>query len=175
MDSPEQLAHRARRAYELGRLRMVARGLSPLVPILLVAIALGRGSPSLLLAIPLAALCGALLHHGRGLQHAVRPGLIAGTIPMAAAMSTMLCLDGSRGCAHWCALTCTASGLIVGAWLGTSIARHRTALGLAAVAIASLTAAIGCLPIGLGTLLGALAGLVTGLAPAWVLRRGPEG
>ena len=176
MESPDQLAAKARRTYELGRIRMVAKGLLPLVPVLVIAAALGRGSASLLLAVPLAVLCAGLLYYGRGLQHAVRPGLIAGAIPMIAAMSTMMCAAGSRECAHWCVLTCAGSGLIVGAWLGIAVlARRRSAIGVAAVIVATLTAAMGCLPIGLGTLLGALAGLATGLAPAWVLRRSTDG
>lgn len=176
MESPDRLATKARRAYEMGRIRVVALALLQVVPVVVIAAALGRGSASLLLAVPLALLCAGLLYYGRGLQHAVRPGLIAGAIPMIAAMSTMMCANGSRECAHWCVLTCAGSGLIVGAWLGIAVlARRRSGVGLAAVVVAALTAAMGCLPIGLGTLVGVLAGLATGLAPAWVLRRSTDG
>lgn len=171
MDSPEQLARRARRSYELGRLRLAITAMLPLVPLLALLYAWGHRPTVLVLGLPLLAVCIGLWVYGKGLQHAVRPGLLGGALPIAAAVVSTQCSGGSASCAHWCFISCASAGVVVGAWLSVAIFRRYPArVGIAAVAIAALTSALGCMPIGLGTLLGAIAGLVAGLAPGLLVR-----
>ncbi len=171
MDSPEQLARRARRSYEMGRLRLGLVAMLPLVPLLGLLYVVGHRPTVLALGIPLLMLCVALWVRGRGLQHAVRPGLLGGALPIAAAVVTMQCSTESAACAHWCFVSCASAGIVVGGWLSAAVVRrYPPKVGIAAVIIAAFTSALGCLPIGLGTLLGAVVGLVAGLAPGLLVR-----
>ena len=171
MDTPEQLAHRARRSYETGRVRQAFAAVLPLVPLLGLLYAVGHRPTVLVLGVPLIALCVGLWVRGRGLQHAVRPGLLGGALPIAAAVVTIQCASESAACGHWCFVSCASAGIVVGAWLSVAVVRRFPAkVSVAAVTIAATTSALGCLPIGLGTLLGAVAGLLAGLAPGLLVR-----
>ncbi|MCH9682783.1 MAG: hypothetical protein K0V04_15210 [Deltaproteobacteria bacterium] len=176
MESPEPeigaLAVRARRAYERGRLARAALGVVPLLPIMAIAALFGDGLMVLWLSGPLVVLSLGCLFIGRGLERAVRPGWSAGFVPLFVALATLQrfgCASG--GCAELCAPLCAGAGMLVGAWLGTTMqARERLGVAAASLLIAGLTASLGCAAIGASTLVGAVVGLSLGLVPVWVVR-----
>ncbi|MEM6988963.1 MAG: hypothetical protein AAF721_00655 [Myxococcota bacterium] len=60
----------------------------------------------------------------------------------------------------------------MGAWLGmTLLRRERPAIAFASLVVAGLTASMGCAPLGLLTVAGAIAGLAVGLVPTVALHR----
>ncbi len=173
---PHELQARARRAYELGRWRQAALGVLPLVPIVALAVVLGDHAITAWIAVILVVACLACGVIGRGLERAVRPGWLAGLGPMLAALGTSLrlgCTDET--CAAVCVPLCATIGLIVGAWLGATIHAHeRPRIAAASLGIAILTASLGCATVGLGTLVGAGAGLCVGLIPIFAYRHASE-
>ena len=175
MDSLE-LQRRARRAYELGRLRRAAWAWLPVSPVLVVAALMGHPSTVVSIAVPLVLICVACSYRGRGLERAITPGAVAGLLPAVVAMGTMRhfgCVSAS--CVELCAPLCAATGLVVGAWLGAkTAARESASVTVASLAIAGLTASLGCAPMGVGTLLGAVVGMAVGLVPIWVVRHAAE-
>ena len=73
-----ELRRRARRAYELGRLRRSLRAAWPVVPLgALAAITCGPFQPTLLACAVLAATVVAFAHVGRAWGRAIGPGLLA--------------------------------------------------------------------------------------------------
>jgi hypothetical protein len=135
------------------------------------AAALGVAPLHLLPALPLAFAVAACLYVGRGYDRAVSLGLRAGVVPMLAALVSWGGLGCEGPCQPWCLPLCAGTGLAVGAWLGSTMPRReRPGIVLATLTIAGLTAALGCLPLGVGTLGGALVGLALGVAPTWALR-----
>ncbi len=175
MESHE-LAARARRAYEGGRVRLALRGIVPVIPIVGLAVALGDPSTTGWLAAALVVACLACLVIGRGLQRAVRPGWTAGLVPMLVALATIQRFGcASRSCAEVCMPLCATAGVLVGIWLGVTMRAHeRPGIAATALGIAALTAAMGCTSIGLGTFLGSALGLCVGLVPVWVFRQATE-
>jgi hypothetical protein len=164
------LETRARRAYELGRLRWALR----IAPFVLAAtaavIALGR-------PIDLScALCAALLPLSVGLAfrggsagHAVVPGLLAGSVALAMPLLVQtlghVCLGPS--CMEFCLPACVVGGAIAGLLIARR-ARGEPRFALAALAIAGLTGALGCTLAGLAGVVGMLAGSVAVGAPVLI-------
>ena len=154
MDDRKDLLGRARRAYEIGRLRMAMRVLAVLVPISVVCVALDRevltgyGLPILLGL----ALIGLRWHSRQGLLIA-NVGLTAGLLPMMAGLvqshagmmstSPMVCLA-----------ICGTSGLLAGSWAGYALGNTRP--GPTHFLIVSLvalgTAFLGCTSLGVDVL-----------------------
>ncbi len=170
MESPEVLARRARRRYELGRLRRSVFRLWPLVPIGALAALLGNIATTAVLATLLAVVSAALLFVGRGFDRAVAPGWRAGVVPTVAALAMWQAQGCTGPCPPLCVPLCSVAGLVVGAWLGTTMLRHeRPVVVLASLGVAGLTASLGCAPLGLATVAGAVAGIAAGMLPrlAW--------
>ncbi|MEM7152953.1 MAG: hypothetical protein AAF799_08925 [Myxococcota bacterium] len=175
MDSHE-LAARARRAYELGRLRRAAWAWWPVSPVVVVALLMGHTATAVALAVPLVLMCVWCSYRGQGLERAITPGAVAGLLPAMVAMGTMQHFGcASNSCAELCAPLCAATGLVVGAWLGTKTAARETPrVTAASLAIAAVSASLGCAPIGLGTLVGAIVGMAVGVVPLWVVRHAAD-
>jgi hypothetical protein len=167
----EILRRRARRAYELGRLRRALAGAWPAAPLTAVGLA-GCGAatiPTLLAGLLLAATLTACAQRGGGLARARVPGLLAGLVPLTLTLAApTLALALGDGCASTCRLLtgiCVAGGLVAGALLAL-VARGGALV--AALAVAGLTGALGCGVLGLAGLAGVGGGLAVGAAPGLV-------
>lgn len=175
----ELLEQRARRRYELGRLRRAALGALPLLPLLIGALCLTQ-RPSSTLGFGLAALGATLLllWYGRGPQRAVLPGVAAGFVPLALSLcANQIHHCGSHGCSSFCAPACTLGGTIAGLVVMHVARRRGLGLGflLAASAVALLTGAMGCTCVGYSGVLGLGVGYVLGLAPGLLRSRRARG
>lgn len=173
MDSREQqLARRARRAYELGRLRHALGRAWTVVAIVAVAAILGSPITALTLGIPLTLLSIGLHYVGCGYDRAVQFGWRAGLAPMLIALTVWRGQGCTTPASPSCAQLCLGGSLVIGVWLGARMHQAgRLSPTLAAVAIAGLTASMACAALGVGTLTGALLGLALGVGPGWVWQR----
>ena len=161
----DEIRNRARRAYELARLRAA-------LPWAIPAILFGLGSAWLGvgLAVVLAAAVVGFKWLGRDYGRAVLPGLAVGLLGFAAPTGWELwnagCCAGSS-CASECMAVCASGGVLGGLVLFRHV--RRSAVGrtgtLAALAVASLATGIGCLQIGAMGMIG-VAGLWAITAPA---------
>lgn len=171
-----RLEARARRAYELGRLRG-ALWVSPFaIAAGAAALACGRPAPLVL------ALTGALLALGVGLSfrggaagRAVLPGLAAGSAPLALPllMATVGHACFGPACLSLCQPSCIAGGAVAGIVIARAAAQPGRDLRFlaAAVAVAGLTGALGCTIAGAFGVLGMLAGAVAAGTPVLVAAR----
>jgi len=168
------LWRRARRQYELGRLRQTLQHSWPVVPIIAVG-ALYHSNAALIVSAGaiLFALATVFSWLGQTWGRAIFPGFVAGAPPLLIPRlvpASAFCWIGGR-CWEWCVLLCPVSGLIAGAVVGVLATKHqeRGLHFLAAVAlIASLTGALGCSVAGILGIVGMLAGGLLGLIPAYV-------
>jgi hypothetical protein len=174
------LALRARRAYELGRLRQAARAL-PVVAAMVGCALLGCGRVPTTIALGalLAAAVVALVWWGRAPGRAVRAGLSAGAAPLLVPLvlrpAGQLCVGGV--CLPSCALVCVATGLAAGAVVALRAARlveQRLAFFAAAAAVAALAGSLGCAVAGASGVLGMAAGLAATSLPSLLVPRGAE-
>jgi hypothetical protein len=173
----EELAGRARRAYELGRLRAAGRVLWWLAPVVLAAALIGR-------RVELCSCIGGLLvlatvfsrWRGRALGDAVTHGVVVGAFVtvVGLGMHAVLqeCVDEAIGSV--CGALCALSGAIGGYALfhvgknqgnGWSLRQWGTA-GLAAL----VTAPLGCTDLSRGQLLAMAGGLITASVGALTVR-----
>ena len=156
MESAE-LAARARRAYELSRLRR-ALAVGPWVLVFagVSALVTQRAPVSLAVGGALLVVTVALRWWGRAAGAAVGPGLLAGVIPFAlllvvARASGIHC--ALEGCLVHCGRWCGAGGLASGLLLAAYARRRRDDIGsflLAGGTVAALTGLLGCLVGGVG-------------------------
>ena len=158
---------RARWAYELGRVRFAAPYGAGAAVLVAIAGLIGAPSPPLfaVLSVALVVVCLAMPTISRRLARQVRPGLLAGAVPMLAALVSVRGHGCADACSDLCAPLCAVAGLVVGVWLGRSQARW------GALLVASLTASVGCIAVGAGGIAGALVGLALGTVPALAVRR----
>jgi hypothetical protein len=164
---PSSLHRRARLRYELGRARFAAPyGIAAAVVVACAWLVAAPTPVGIALGLALTVVCVAFPFASRSLARQVRPGLLAGLVPMVAALGSVEAAGCATACTPWCAPLCTLAGLCVGVWLARSRARW------GALLIAALTVAVGCLPLGAGTLVGALVGIAVGSAPFLVNQRG---
>ncbi|MDC0745452.1 hypothetical protein [Polyangium mundeleinium] len=174
--SERELAARARRAYELGRLRSTAKILVYLAPA--VALALLGGSAGIAWTVGVGAALGmsavGLLWRGGALGRAVRPGLMAGAIPLLAPLvlraTGHCCMAGA--CSPLCLPVCTSAGLAAGIVVGLRAvgeSEGRRGFTLSASVIAALMGALGCMGMGLGAVGGMAVALALGSAPLAVV------
>jgi len=167
---------RARRAYELGRLRAALRVAPLVVAAAAAAIACGRPlSLTLALASALLLVCVAASYTGGAQGRAVMPGLMAGAAPFA--MPLLLATVGGACFGPACLLLCLPACIVGGALAGAVIARIAARqmddawfVG-SALAVAALTGALGCTVAGAVGVLGMLAGTVAVGAPVLVAAR----
>jgi hypothetical protein len=169
-----QLTAQARRASEWGRARMAVRVGVVVAALALISFACGT-APSVCagggLAL-LAAAVGLRFWHQAGVE-AVRIGIPLGTIPLAAGilLKRMGVQCGSLGAFSGGDLVCMLAGAIAGAGVTAWAARgqmDRLRRWPSAVLVASLTAMLGCVGLGLGGMLATLATLVMSSAVAWI-------
>jgi hypothetical protein len=165
------LAARARRAYEMGRLRTALPAIAFAVPMIGLSVVLcDRPLASAGGGIALVAVLLAAAWRGQPFARGARAGLIAGLGPLLLPMAT---------CFHLCAggvcllapTACVLAGLAGGAALGLH-ARHRVPTGpdaggylLAALTIAALVGSLGCVIAGTSGVVGMVVGLALGTVP----------
>jgi hypothetical protein len=171
------LAARARRAYEAGRLRRAAQ-------IAWVVLALVFGSFVAVGASPVSAATGlallfltiALRWRGQTWGAAVRTGLTAGLIPYALLItfkcsSSLYCSLG--GCMSHCVRFCGFGGLAAGVLLAMRARQHDEDIAqfmVAGTAVAALTGLLGCFVGGMTGMLWMLVGELAATIPAFALQ-----
>lgn len=152
------LASRARRAYELGRLRVAARALLWVSPVVALAVAISEApARCACLGLGLLSTAVALRWYGRGFERAAAVGIVAGVLPMIAGLGRPW-LGSSP--ALVCGLLCVV-GVVGGLLLVRGLRRRPgggTLHSAAALAVGSGTAALGCVGASTEPLLGLVIG-----------------
>jgi hypothetical protein len=170
---------RARRAYELTRIR---RALLAASPVLALAAVAALVSPSPTRVVPFAALsfgaAALMVWQSRSLSRAALVGMVAGVVPLAlslAANQWHAC--GPHGCAShgfssFCAPACAVGGLVAGLGVGLASPRTRAAapFWIGASGLAWGVGALGCACVGAVGVVGLAVGLLAGVMPAWSVR-----
>lgn len=161
-----------RRAYERGRIASAALETTPVCLLPLTSLCLGElslATVALCCALPLA--FGIARWMGRGWGRGAVIGVLAG-LP---AMLAPLCLsvaghpcDGAT-CARWSGLLCVSVGAAAGAVIGARVLDLPARLS--ALGLATLAAALGCMPFGLGVVGGAVLALGVSAAGMVAVRR----
>jgi hypothetical protein len=164
------VARRARRGYELSRLRRAALGFAPALLLVVFAAVFGRRPESAgLLGAGLFALGTLLLWYGRDLRKAVLPGIGAGLLPLSLALIAPRLghLCAGDHCVSLCIPACAAGGISAGLLVAAHLHRARVGAGpwLAASALTLLTGAMGCACVGYSGILGMAAGYALALTP----------
>ena len=168
MSLPEPL----RRAYERGRIARAAAEGAPVVALSLCCA--GAGSPglaqlALCCALPLT--FGALRWRGQGWGRGAWLGLVAALPPMLAP----LCLQaaghpcGGDACWRWSGALCIGVGALAGVLVGLWATERSSRVG--ALVVAVLGAALGCVPLGLGVVGGAVLALGVSAVGVGAVRR----
>jgi hypothetical protein len=174
----ETLTARSLRHYELGRLRMAARISLLLAPIVAISLleATRREACACCAALLLSATVWLRYHSRDGLE-SVSTGLLAGSIPLAAAL-VLTRLDPS--CATAGPLSyCTGFSLLIGGAAGAVVALRERGLvtlpshWLTAAGVALLTASLGCVRLGIASVAGVALGMLAGRASVRGVRATP--
>jgi hypothetical protein len=174
-DLTSHLAARARRAYELGRLRAkLPAALFALPPAAVALEVCGRPWVTLPVATLLAAALVAAHWRGEAAARGAGAGLVAGALAFAApVLASGLGLCPARPSAALLTV-CWGGGLVSGGVLALCARRaagQRRLYLVAAGVVAGLTGSLGCILAGTGGLVGVAAGLGLGMAPALRLVR----
>ncbi len=157
---------RARRLYELGRVRSAAWTALLVLPFVGCALFAAETPLSVAaLGAALYLLAAGLFFRGQVFGAAVGLGLVAGTAPMLAPVlfrnSGYCCIGGS--CSSTCLIACTvggvAAGLVIG-WVAAKRAERPGTFWVAATAVAALTGCLGCATAGLTSVFAMIAALV---------------
>ncbi|HEU0105317.1 MAG TPA: hypothetical protein VFT38_04055 [Vicinamibacteria bacterium] len=171
MAAPEAvLLGRARRAYEVGRLRASLPTVALVAPMVGLSILLcGRYAASACSGVALAAVLAAAAWRGQQFARGARAGLVAGLGPLLLPLALCLHLCAGGVCLLAPSI-CVAGGLLGGVAVGVR-ARGRadgSSAGYLAVALSvtALTGCMGCLIAGVSGVLGMAAGMAAGAAPA---------
>jgi hypothetical protein len=172
--TPEVFRRRARRAYELGRLRLslpwaVLTGSVGLLGTLVTG-GVVFGVTMSLVACAAAITC---VWYGRHVGRGVWPGIWVGSVAMLLALVAWVCVGRGGNSFFECRLPCVLAGLIVTG--GAVYHRRRGAAPREAlltlvgtVAIATPLALIACHGVGVGGVVGLVAGLALGSAPVFL-------
>jgi hypothetical protein len=166
------LSARARRAYEVGRLRTALPAIAfAAVPMVGLSIALcDRPLASAGCGLALAAVLLAAAWRGQPFARGARAGLVAGLGPLLLPMAT---------CFHLCAggvcllvpAACIVAALVGGAALGLHARHHIPASSdaggylVTALAVAGLVGSLGCVIAGMSGIVGMVVGLTLGTVP----------
>jgi hypothetical protein len=167
-----ELLARSRTAYERGRLLLGLQRSLLVVPMSLFSLGCcGRPSLALPAALVLAIAVVGFTWHGRMLDRAVLPGLMAGSAGLVLpVLAAALCkLTGGAIGSHAEFLACALSGVGSGVavvYASTGIAHGRIVFLLAGSFIALLAGSLGCIVIGATGLFVLLAGVAIGTVPA---------
>ena len=172
----EALTTQSLRAYELGRLRMAAKVALVVLPLIAICLLEPIGRET-------CACCGALLlaiaiwlrFRDRAGVDSVTTGLLAGGIPLAAALA-LTKLD--PGCATAGALSyCTGFSVLIGGTAGAIVAlreatsKARNGHWMIAASVAALAASLGCARLGIASIAGVALGIVIGRAVTLLARK----
>jgi hypothetical protein len=167
---------RARRAYELGRLRRALAWSIPTLLLAAVVVALVHEvSLPLLLGLALYLASVVLLWWGRSPGRSVLPGVVYGLLPLAGAVIAKLhghmCMGAT--CYGMCVPLCVGGGAVAGLLVARLAARSETPapVFLSAASTALLTGAIGGSCVGLHGLVGMALGIGAGVLPLLVVQR----
>jgi len=169
-----ELYARARRAYELGRAKVASKAMGAAAVLALAAVTLGRSPAQIaFLAVLLVPLVGALAFRGRAAGRAVWPGLLAGGVAMLLPLGVVMGGDAWVGidCMRFCVPACVVGGALTGAAIASLAARQDSGESeflLGGIAVAALTASLGCGLAGGAGLVGMAIGAVVGGAPVLV-------
>jgi hypothetical protein len=165
------LSARARRAYEMGRLRSALPAVALAVPMVGLSIVLcDRPTASAGFGLALVAILLATAWRGQPFERGARAGLVAGLGPLLLPMAT---------CFHLCAggvcllapTACIVAALVGGAALGLHARHHISAspdagsFMVTALAVAALVGSLGCVIAGLSGIVGMVIGLALGTVP----------
>ena len=167
--------HRLRARYEWVRLRNAVLGFAPVLLIVALALAIAGRSATLTFGLTMFGFGVAMLWYGRGLKHAVLPGVAAGLVPLALALCANqmghVC-TGSQ-CMSLCMPACIAGGVVAGLAVASIGFQRKAGPGfwLGASTLAILTGAMGCSCIGYSGVFGLAAGYGVG-ALAQLARKG---
>jgi hypothetical protein len=162
---------RARRAYELGRLRSALRVALYVAPMTALSlIECPRPDCNVIVGLALIAVTAGLLWRGQAYGRAVFAGLLAGSVPL---LAPMLVRTGGHCCiggACWaiCMEVCIGGGFLAGTIVGVRALSQRTSRGAffaAAVAVAALAGSLGCVIGGVVGVIGMAAGMIVGSTP----------
>jgi hypothetical protein len=172
-----ELRNTARRAYELGRVRLGVKLAA--IGVLVGAVAVGLGRPidvSAALSGALAVLVALIAFRGGAAGRAVWPALAAGTAAMffPLAVRTAGCSLFGPQCMRFCLHACVAGGAAMGAALALAARREEGGAReflIAGVAIATLTASLGCALAGAAGVIGMALGSLAAGAPIWLAMR----
>jgi hypothetical protein len=169
--TPEVLRRRARRAYELGRLRLAVPWaiLAGTVGLLATSVT-GTGAFGVCLAMFAAGMTAFSVWYGRHLGRGVWPGIWMGGLAVLLALVALTCVGRGATSFLECRLPCLVAGILIAAG-----ALYRTRRGAApretlltlvgTVAIGTPLAMIGCAGVGLGGVLALAVGLSLGSTP----------
>lgn len=165
MTETAQLQAAARRAYELGRLRHALRLLWVVLPLACVGLAFGAAPEALVCLTTLLVVAGSWLRwKGGKVGPAVLPGVLAGSLPLAAAPLAVGCCTMPVQAAVALGLVAAISGAALAAR-----ARHRGATALLiSLGVALTTACLSCASNGAVMVGSATVGLLAG-SIAWLL------
>lgn len=174
----ETLTARSLRHYELGRLRMAARIALVLAPIVAISLLepIGREACACCAVLLLAAAVWLRFRSRSGME-SVSTGLLAGSIPLAAALVLMR-LDPACATAGLLSY-CTGFSLLIGGAAGAVVALRERGLvalsnhWLTAMGVAMLTASLGCMRLGLASVAGVALGMLVGRASMRNVRATP--
>jgi hypothetical protein len=166
---------RARRAYELSRLRQATFGVLPIAVVVAVATFFTHRPASALAFGALTVFSGAaMLFYGREPQRAVLPGVAAGLMPLTLALcANHVHACGPEGCTTLCLPACIVGGVASG--LVVASIGHRRGAGLpfwlSASGLALLTGAMGCTCVGYSGVAGLVVGFALGFVPSLLRKR----
>jgi len=169
MANLDQLTIRAMRAYEIGRLKAATRVAWALVPIALLCLleAKTRDACSCL-AVVLLGVSVWLRWRDRSGSEAVTSGLLAGGIPLLAGLVlARFDIDcGTIATAPACNVLSVLVGVVAGAVIALREAKRRTRFPsvVAAAAVSVLAASLGCLRLGIASVLSVAFGIFVGAA-----------
>jgi hypothetical protein len=169
----DELERRARRTAERGRARMAARVGLVVLPLAGLSLLGGAALTTCCGMAALLFLMTAALRfwHREGVM-AVEMGLAMGSVPLLATVALQGCGVACFSCAQLTAAewACITAGVVGGMGLAARAthAGHSPRLWGLALLVAASTAAMGCLPLGLGGLLVTVGALVASSAAAWV-------
>lgn len=171
-----QLRRRARTRYERSRVRLaLTHALLALPPMLLALLVWSRPGLTLVLSALLFAAIGLAVFRGRDAARGATAGVIAGSVPLLGLVLAPhlghLCSGGF--CMSMCVPVCFAGGALAGGYLAWRSIKTPGSAVFWAVAgvIGSVTAAMGCIPMGLGATAGMAAGFAIAAVPGLALAR----
>jgi hypothetical protein len=165
----EELEARGLFAYQMGRLRMAAKIAVVLVPVSLVCLfeSEAREACACTAVLLFVAAIGLRFRDRAGVD-GVNDGLLAGSIPLAFGLLLARFAPGCEAAGFFSA--CTAFSILIGGGAGVIVARREAARPsrsrgwMTAATIATLAASVGCIRLGVVSVLGVALGVVLGRA-----------